>query len=450
MQFNNSSAAEACDLKFEDDQMKNYEKTGFFLHSRVAEVIGHQLGRVFFNDDTDTWLIQPSQLREMVLTNILEGDGDASESSFYTQFPIYGSAIAFEPGVWSSTTELADGVTYPAASQACLEDVEYCTSEAITHNASLQVIKLNTNNEGDNLYCPYAFRGPPNESVYRNCSIEQPDFCPSMDLAFAYDYSNVTVPEAEWFTAPRCLYLRDGKTSGFWTSPYFDAGAGSINMVTYSQPIISRSGKFLGIATIDITVDALCYGAQCLPEENFRVRWVGWSLGIIVIAMALFFGGWVAVYRKHRVVKVSQPIFLDLIILGVVVLASAIFPLGVNETDAGERGCNIACASIPWLLSIGFSLIFSALFSKLWRINIVFAAASTYRRVVVTEKDVILPFAVLMSLNIAILLAWTIVDPMVYKRVLTEDLKYFGRCMPHGNQWKVRSSQHDCLMFQLF
>ncbi len=427
----NILADEACSFEFPDDQGKNYEKTEFILHSRVAEVIGHQLGRVFYDDDTDEWLILPSQLRDMVLTNILEEGG----GELLSRYPIYGSAIAFEPGVWNSTQGLGDGVTYPAASEACRDDVKYCSSEAADSD-SLQVIALKTNDDGMSLYCPYAYRGPPDQSIYNNCSLAQPDFCPSMDLAFAYDYSNVTVPEAEWYTAPRCLYLREGMTSGYWTSPYFDAGAGNINMVTYAQPIISQSGKFLGIATIDVTVDALCYGAQCKPEDNFGVRWVGYTLGFVIIAMALFFGGWVILNRKHRIVRISQPIFLHLVIFGVLVLSLAIFPLGVNETNASFAGCNIACASIPWLVSLGFSLIFAALFSKLWRINRVFTAASQMRRVVVTEKDVILPFAILMTLNFVLLLSWTLIDPMVYVRVYTDALNSYGHCVPKGNQWK--------------
>jgi len=166
------------------------------------------------------------------------------------------------------------------------------------------------------------------------------------------------------------------------------------------------------------------------------VRWIGYALGFVIIAMALLFSGWVAINRKHRVVKISQPIFLHLICLGVLVLSSAIFPLGIDDTDSTEQGRNAACASIPWLVSLGFSLVFSALFSKLWRINRVFAAAASLKRVVVTEKDVLKPFAVLMTLNFVILLSWTLVDPMVYERVYTDELTSYGRCMPQGNEWK--------------
>ena len=67
-----------------------------------------------------------------------------------------------------------------------------------------------------------------------------------------------------------------------------------INMVTYSQPIISQSGKFLGVATIDVTVDALCYGAQCVSltqSVSSAARWVGHSMAFVMMsAIALFLG----------------------------------------------------------------------------------------------------------------------------------------------------------------
>ena len=77
------------------------------------------------------------------------------------------------------------------------------------------------------------------------------------------------------------------------------------------------------------------------------VRWVGYTLAFIIIVMALIFSGWVAVNRKHRVVKISQPIFLHLICFGVLVLSCAIFPLGIDDSNAPERGQDAACMSIP-------------------------------------------------------------------------------------------------------
>lgn len=72
-------------------------------------------------------------------------------------------------------------------------------------------------------------------------------------------------------------------------------------------------------------------GLYVSENENLNlignIRWVGYSLGMIVIILSLGFGLWVAVNRKHRVVRVSQPIFLLLICLGVGIKVVATFSL---------------------------------------------------------------------------------------------------------------------------
>ena len=161
----------------------------------MAELVGDLLGRVFYDDDNQTWSITPTQLRDITLTNVLQVEN--GNDSAYSLYPIYGSAIAFEPDVWTQTDGLAEGVTFPASSVACRENASYC--ESPTESSDLVLTELNTNNDGMTLYSPYAFRGPSDMSIYQQCSEDKPEFCPSMDLAFAYDYSNITTKTAEWY-----------------------------------------------------------------------------------------------------------------------------------------------------------------------------------------------------------------------------------------------------------
>ena len=84
------------------------------------------------------------------------------------------------------------------------------------------------------LVCPYVFRDAE--------GLEQ------IDIGWeSYDY---TEPEWEWWNAPR------EAGNSVWTEPYFDEGAGSILMCTYSVPF-EREGKFWGVTTIDIPLDRL-------------------------------------------------------------------------------------------------------------------------------------------------------------------------------------------------
>lgn len=162
------------------------------------------------------------------------------------------------------------------------------------------------------------------------------------------------------------------------------------------------------------------------------VRIVGYVLAIIIFSLSLYCVWWVYTYRKERVVRASQPLFLVTIAFGSFLMAATIIPLSIDDGVASVRGCDIACMAAPWLFSVGFVTSFAALFSKLWRINKIFQS-NRFQRVKVTEKDVLVPFAVLFVLNFALLLSWTIWDPLVWDRENADDFNNsYGRCIGHG------------------
>ena len=77
---------------------------------------------------------------------------------------------------------------------------------------------------------------------------------------------------------------------------------------------------------------------------------------------------------------------------------------------------------------------YSALFSKLYRINKLFAGAKGFKRVTITIKDVLAPFFVLITANIIVLITWTVVSPLRWTRTVLEYDDYdrptssIGRC----------------------
>jgi hypothetical protein len=91
---------DACgSMNFTETQEKHYGKSEFVKHADLAETVGNLLS-VFYDEATDSWTIQPDDLKDVVLSNIHKVQG--------TQ--IYGSAIAFEPNVWRQTEGLEEGV----------------------------------------------------------------------------------------------------------------------------------------------------------------------------------------------------------------------------------------------------------------------------------------------------------------------------------------------------
>ena len=66
--------------------------------------------------------------------------------------------------------------------------------------------------------------------------------------------------------------------------------------------------------------------------------------------------------------------------------------------------------------------------SKIRRLNLVYKNANKFRRVTVTAYDVLLPFTVLLITNVALLLVWTLVAPLEWKREWTSEVSSYGTC----------------------
>lgn len=100
-------------------------------------------------------------------------------------------------------------------------------------------------------------------------------------------------------------------------------------------------------------------------------------------------------------------------------MSLTIVPLSIDDSMVSAEGCSKACASVPWLIAIGFSVAFSALGSKIWRLNRLMKAASGFKRITIKVKDVMVPFFTLLGINIVLLLVWTVVDPLRWVRTVT-------------------------------
>jgi len=179
---------------------------------------------------------------------------------------------------------------------------------------------------------------------------------------------------------------------------------------------------------------------RVLPQDERNllgaVRYGGFALMAIVMITTLAFATWTYCNRKVRVVRASQPIFLGLLCAGAIIMSSAIVPLSIDDSVTSLSGCNVACMAAPWLGSIGFTVVFSALFSKLHRVHKVLRSAEQFRKVTITEKDVAKPFLALLTLNVLFLLVWTVMDPMRWIRLpMSADNPWstYGVCRSEGS-----------------
>mmetsp|Transcript_46585 Transcript_46585/g.141108 ORF Transcript_46585/g.141108 Transcript_46585/m.141108 type:complete len:1062 (-) Transcript_46585:222-3407(-) len=170
-----------------------------------------------------------------------------------------------------------------------------------------------------------------------------------------------------------------------------------------------------------------------LPPADEQNNYIGKSGRIaglvlmgIVMLLAFLAMTWTAGYQGSRVVRASRPLFLSLVSVGCLIMASAIIPLSQEETTASKAKLDSACMTAPWLYVIGFAVAFSALFTKTWTLNKVFRNPEI-DCIVVTWKDLLKTLAALLIVNVALLLSWTLVSPLTWQRFDKDSEDQFGR-----------------------
>lgn len=96
----------------------------------------------------------------------------------------------------------------------------------------------------------------------------------------------------------------------------------------------------------------------------------GYVLMGIVMLFSIIAFVWLCWFRNHKVVSSAQPLFLLMVCIGSLVMASTIIPLSLQE-PVSIAGLNIACMSSPWLYAVGSVLALSPLFAKTRGIHMV-------------------------------------------------------------------------------
>ena len=188
-----------------------------------------------------------------------------------------------------------------------------------------------------------------------------------------------------------------------------------------------------------------------LPELNVNENYLGklsilgYTLFAIVCSTSLFFGYWTYTHRAVHVVRAAQPEFLLMIVVGTLLLSSAIIPLSFDDSGTNYQPWHgkLFCMSIPWLTFCGFTIIFTALFAKTWRVNQLFQAQRTFQRITVSYKEVGYIFVLLFGSNVIVLLCWTILNPLEYVRKDGEGLDAWGRIISTYGTCEAISGDHN-------
>lgn len=90
------------------------------------------------------------------------------------------------------------------------------------------------------------------------------------------------------------------------------------------------------------------------------------SVGIAAAIGLIIFN---LVYREQKLIELSQPACNNVMLVGIVLLLSSVILLGMDGDTVPVIHFPVVCQLRAWLLCLGFTLAFGAMFSKVWRVH---------------------------------------------------------------------------------
>ena len=195
----------------------------------------------------------------------------------------------------------------------------------------------------------------------------------------------------------------------------------------------------------------LKWRGSVFPQDRPTIVLQVASIYIVCIALGISFLGIVLsvimlsinwIYRKHKVIKASSPYMNFVIITGCMFGFLSVPLLSVENLDVNYKvplaSYYVLCNIRPFLLSIGFTLSFGALFAKTFRIYLVFRDPWTRKRAA-KDRKLFAIIGVLLAYDIVVMVLWVSVNPLALVRSLlnynpeefTEDIYCY--CAPSSS-----------------
>uniref|UniRef100_A0A673L0R9 Gamma-aminobutyric acid type B receptor subunit 2-like n=1 Tax=Sinocyclocheilus rhinocerous TaxID=307959 RepID=A0A673L0R9_9TELE len=101
-------------------------------------------------------------------------------------------------------------------------------------------------------------------------------------------------------------------------------------------------------------------------------------LGMLMAGAFLFFN---IKNRNHRLIKMSSPYMNNLIILGGLLSYASIFLFGLDGSFVSDKEFETLCTVRTWILIVGYTTAFGAMFAKTWRVHAIFKNVKMKKKV---------------------------------------------------------------------
>ena len=157
---------------------------------------------------------------------------------------------------------------------------------------------------------------------------------------------------------------------------------------------------------------------------------LGYVMTSLSWLLALGFLAWLYTNRTDPVVKVSQVEFLVLICVGAIVSSSSVIALSLQaETDENTSTASAGCMAAPFLYTTGWTLQYSSLSAKTYRLFQTMLSAKRMRGVTVTAIQTIPIVIVCVLIDLIIVIVWTIKSPLQVSMNVSARVALLERCV---------------------
>ncbi|KAM4558853.1 putative G-protein coupled receptor 156 isoform 1-T1 [Odontesthes bonariensis] len=187
------------------------------------------------------------------------------------------------------------------------------------------------------------------------------------------------------------------------------------------------------------------------------VVWTLLSCGILSAFCFLFF---TLRFKNNRIVKMSSPNLNILTLFGSVLTYTSGVLFAVDDRAHSQTGTSTAMLQAQmWTLCVGSTLVFGPILGKTWRLYRVFTQRVPDKRVIIRDIQLIGMVALLILVDILVLTAWNLTDPVrcsrsvgavvkVMERDISYSLSQLDSCSSlYSHMWViVIAVQKGCLL----
>ncbi|XP_053099844.1 gamma-aminobutyric acid type B receptor subunit 2 isoform X2 [Hemicordylus capensis] len=217
--------------------------------------------------------------------------------------------------------------------------------------------------------------------------------------------------ETNFFGVTGQVVFKNGERMGTIKFTQFqdkqEVKVGEYNAVADTLEIINNTIRFQGLEPPkDRTIIQKQLRKISLPLYSILSALT--ILGMIMASAFLFFN---IKNRNQKLIKMSSPYMNNLIILGGMLSYASIFLFGLDGSFVSEKTFETLCTVRTWILTVGYTTAFGAMFAKTWRVHAIFKNVKMKKKIIKDQKLLVIVGGMLL-IDLCILICWQVVDPL--------------------------------------